>query len=86
DRFASEPIRCNSQMGSKHVKNFCVATDDAKELLKAAILNLGISARAYDRILKVARTIADLAQSDTIQAEHISEAIQYRSFDRGLWK
>jgi magnesium chelatase family protein len=73
-------------MGSKHVKNFCVATDDAKELLKAAILNLGISARAYDRILKVARTIADLAQSDTIQAEHISEAIQYRSFDRGLWK
>jgi magnesium chelatase family protein len=79
-------IRCNSQMGSKHVKKFCVATDDAKELLKAAILNLGISARAYDRILKVARTIADLSQTDTIQAEHISEAIQYRSFDRGLWR
>ncbi len=79
-------IRCNSQMGSKHVKKFCFATDDAQELLKAAILNLGISARAYDRILKVARTIADLSQIGTIQAEHISEAIQYRSFDRGLWR
>jgi len=86
ERYAGEGLRCNSQMGSKHVKKHCAATDDAKELLKAAILNLGISARAYDRILKVARTIADLSQTDTIQAEHISEAIQYRSFDRGLWR
>ena len=85
-RYDGEPIRCNAQMGSKHVKKFCAATDDAKELLKTAILNLGISARAYDRILKVARTVADLAQSDTIHAEHISEAIQYWSFDRGLWR
>ncbi len=86
ERYRDDPMRCNSQMGSKHVKKYCVATDDAKELLKAAILNLGISARAYDRILKVARTIADLAERETIQAEHISEAIQYRSFDRGLWR
>jgi len=86
ERFTEDSVRCNSQMGPKQVKKHCVATDDASDLLKAAILNLGISARAYDRILKVARTIADLAESDTIRAEHISEAIQYRSFDRGLWR
>jgi len=86
ERFKADSLRCNSQMGPKQVKKYCPATDDAKELLKAAILNLGISARAYDRILKVARTIADLAESDVIRAEHISEAIQYRSFDRGLWR
>ncbi len=86
ERFGDDSLRCNSQMGSKHVKKYCVTTADAKELLKAAILNLGISARAYDRILKVARTIADLSESDVIRAEHISEAIQYRSFDRGLWR
>ncbi len=86
ERFVKDSIRCNSQMGPKQVKKHCVTTDDAKELLKAAILNLGISARAYDRILKVARTIADLAESEIIRAEHISEAIQYRSFDRGLWR
>ena len=86
ERFNEDSTRCNSQMGSKHVKKYCVADDDAKELLKAAILNLGISARAYDRILKVARTVADLSETETIRAEHISEAIQYRSFDRGLWR
>jgi magnesium chelatase family protein len=87
ERFKGETgARCNSDMGSKQVKKYCVTTDDAKEILKAAILNLGISARAYDRILKVARTIADLADSGIIRAEHISEAIQYRSFDRGLWR
>jgi magnesium chelatase family protein len=86
ERFKADSIRCNSHMGPKQVKKHCITTDDAKELLKAAILNLGISARAYDRILKVARTIADLSDSDVIRAEHISEAIQYRSFDRGLWR
>ncbi len=86
ERFKRDKIRCNSEMGSKQVKKYCASTDDAKELLKAAILNLGISARAYDRIQKVARTIADLADSDIIRAEHISEAVQYRSFDRGLWR
>ncbi|RJP18910.1 MAG: ATP-binding protein [Candidatus Abyssobacteria bacterium SURF_5] len=86
ERYKSDKICCNSQMGARQVKKYCTATDDAKDLLKAAILNLGISARAYDRILKVSRTIADLAESGTIRAEHISEAIQYRSFDRGLWR
>ena len=62
-------------MESKHVRKYCIASKDAKELLKAAIHNLGISARAYNRILKVSRTIPDLAGTEIIQAEHISEAI-----------
>jgi magnesium chelatase family protein len=82
ERFKADAIRCNSQMGSKQVRKYCIATEDAQDLLKAAINNLGISARAYDRILKVSRTISDLAEAETIQAEHISEAIQYRSLDR----
>ena len=72
-------------MQSRHIKGYCQITDDAAELLKLAITKLGISARAYDRILKVSRTIADLAGVSAIEAEHISEAIQYRSLDRALW-
>ncbi len=82
ERLKASSMRCNSQMSSKYVRKYCNATDDAKELLKVAIQNLGISARAYDRIFKVSRTIADLAECDIIRAEHISEAIQYRSLDR----
>ena len=71
-------------MSSKLVKKFCKIQPDALALLKVAIDRLGFSARAYDRILKVARTIADLAKSEEITSEHISEAIQYRQFDKNL--
>lgn len=72
-------------MGSREIKEFCAIDDATKELLKFAMADLNLSARAYDRILKVARTIADLAGSDKIVADHVSEAIQYRSLDRQIW-
>jgi magnesium chelatase family protein len=72
-------------MGPKDLKDFCALDEATKELLKNAMANLNLSARAYDRILKVARTIADLAGSEKILSDHISEAIQYRSLDRQLW-
>jgi magnesium chelatase family protein len=72
-------------MGQKELKTFCALDDTTKELLKVAMTELNFSARAYDRILKVARTIADLAASENISSDHVSEAIQYRSLDRQLW-
>jgi magnesium chelatase family protein len=85
-RFADKPkITCNARMGPKELKEYCALDDGTKELLKMAMTELNFSARAYDRIVKVARTIADLAGTETIASEHISEAIQYRSLDRQLW-
>ncbi|MCX5711308.1 MAG: YifB family Mg chelatase-like AAA ATPase [Candidatus Omnitrophica bacterium] len=81
-RFKSEKIFYNAQMPSKTVRNSCVLNEEGKELLKLAMTELGLSARAYDKILKVSRTIADLAESELIRPEYISEAIQYRSLDR----
>ncbi len=85
-RFASKSkITCNARMGSRELKTYCAIDDATLELLKFAMSDLNLSARAYDRILKVARTIADLAGAENIASEHISEAIQYRSLDRQLW-
>lgn len=85
-RYAHKPkITCNARLGPKELKEFCALHDETKELLKNAMTDLHFSARAYDRILKVARTIADLAGSDNILSEHVSEAVQYRSLDRQLW-
>jgi magnesium chelatase family protein len=85
-RFAGAQIYCNANMQPGHLREYCQIKGDAKELLRAAIARLGLSARAYDRILKVSRTIADLAGNETIEAEHVSEAIQYRSLDRDFWR
>ncbi len=82
ERFKDEGVFYNAQMNTKLIKKYCVLKDKAKELLKMAMTELGLSARAYDKILKVSRTIADLAEIEAIQAEHISEATQYRSLDR----
>ncbi len=82
---AQQDIYANALMPSAMVKHICAVSQAGKNLLKAAIEKLGLSARAYDRILKVSRTIADLAESDTIKEEHLAEAIQYRSLDREGW-
>lgn len=82
---AQKPIHCNAQMTPKLVREFCQLDAAGDKLLSYAMDKMGLSARAYDRILKVARTIADLDSSETIQMPHISEAIGYRSLDRGNW-
>jgi magnesium chelatase family protein len=85
-RFAAiEGIHYNAQMGTKHIREFCKLNDSSKNLLKEAMQRLNLSARAYDRILKVSRTIADLEGFSEVSENHISEAIQYRSLDREGW-
>ena len=83
-RMGEDGIYCNSQMKPRHLKRFCSLDDKTHSLLEHAVERLGLSARAYNRIIKVARTIADLEKSEAIQARHVSEAIQYRSLDRKL--
>lgn len=86
ERFKNdENIYCNAMMPSNMVKHICEITDEGRTLLKTAMERLGLSARAYDRILKVSRTIADLSYSKDIRIEHLAEAIQYRSLDRDGW-
>jgi len=86
ERYKNHPgIYCNAQMSSKMLKEICVISQVGANLLKAAMEKLNLSARAYDRILKVSRTIADLSQSEEIKPEHLAEAIQYRSLDREGW-
>ncbi len=85
-RFAHRKgLFSNADMESKEIKEFCQIDEAGANLLKTAMNKLGLSARAYDRILKVARTIADLAKSDRIKPEHLGEAIQYRSLDRSFY-
>jgi magnesium chelatase family protein len=84
-RFAGTRITCNARMGTRELKKYCALDDAANDLLKFAMSDLKLSARAYDRILKVARTMADLSGHENIQSDNVSEAIQYRSLDRQLW-
>lgn len=84
-RFNKDNIYSNAKMRSKHIKKYCALQPDAQNIIETAMHKLGLSARAYTRILKVSRTIADLAGAEKISAEHISEAIQYRTLDRGAY-
>jgi magnesium chelatase family protein len=86
DRFGSKhKVRCNARMSAKLIKTHCALDEQGESLLQMAMTQLNFSARAYDRILKVARTIADLAGEKQIRGDHVSEAIQYRTLDRTLW-
>jgi magnesium chelatase family protein len=77
-RFLDSPTVCNSEMSSQQIKNYCRLDEGCIELMKNAVSNLHLSARAYYRIVKVARTIADLTEAENIAPDHIAEAIQYR--------
>jgi magnesium chelatase family protein len=84
-RYSGKKIHSNAQMGSRELREICRIDENGKALLERAMERLGLSARAYDRILKVSRTVADLAGSADIRTEHLAEAIQYRSLDREGW-
>lgn len=84
-RLEGTGVASNAHMPAGLTKEFCAPSADAMKMLENAFNKLGLSARAYDKILRVSRTIADLAGSDRIELEHIAEAIQYRSLDRKFW-
>ena len=86
-RFSSSRSRlyCNAQMAPRHIRAFCELSPDCERLLERAMTQQGLTARAHDRILKVARTIADLEGTPSLESKHIAEAIQYRSLDRSFW-
>ncbi|MBI5150557.1 MAG: YifB family Mg chelatase-like AAA ATPase [Candidatus Omnitrophica bacterium] len=84
-RFGENGVFANAYMNHRQIKQFCGLDDEGKKLIKMAVEELGLSARGYDKILKITRTIADLAGSQQVQAEHLAEAIQYRSLDRRNW-
>jgi len=86
-RFASSRSRlyCNAQMAPRHIRASCELSADCERLLERAMTQHGMTARAHDRILKVARTVADLEGAPAIEPKHIAEAIQYRTLDRTFW-
>ena len=85
-RFSGLSFASNARMGERHLKQYCQLGGACEQVLAQAMTSLGLSARAHARILKVARTIADLESSHEIQIHHISEAVQYRTLDRELWR
>ncbi|MDE6506071.1 MAG: YifB family Mg chelatase-like AAA ATPase, partial [Eubacterium sp.] len=85
ERFKGTSVSCNAKMSPKMTKEYCLLSEEASGLLKMSFEKLGLSARAYDKILRIARTIADLEESENIEFAHVAEAIQYRSLDRKYW-
>ena len=85
ERFKGTGITCNAHMTAQQTQEYCIMTEAAKNLLRLVFERLALSARAYDKILRVARTLADLSARDVIEEEHIAEAVQYRSLDRKYW-
>jgi len=84
-RFFDEHIYTNAQMGPRQLRKYCVLTPECEKIMENAVTKLGFSARGYDRILKVARTVADLEGGEDLEPKHLSEAVQYRTLDRNLW-
>ena len=84
-RFANSRTRYNGQMTSRQIRQFCKLSDECQELIRNSVNDLGLSARAHDKVLRVSRTIADLDNSEHIQASHLNEAINYRMLDRQMW-
>lgn len=84
-RFYDDKIYTNAQMSPRHIRKFCVLTTECEKIMENAVTKLGFSARGWDRIIKVARTIADLENSEDLAPKHLSEAVQYRTLDRNLW-
>ncbi len=85
ERFQGEKIYSNAQMSPRLIRKYCAIDQQSKSILENSITRLGLSARAYDRILKVSRTLADLEGKERIESQHVSEAIQYRTLDRNFW-
>ncbi len=85
ERLKGTAITCNAHMTANQTREFCKLTEDAQQMLKTVFDKLSLSARAYDKILRVARTIADLEESENVNSEHVAEAVQYRSLDRKFW-
>ena len=83
-RFNSLDVRTNSEMSSRQVREYCKLDEDGQQILKQSVYELGLSARAHDKVLKVARTLADMESAETISPDHLAEAIQYRRLDRQL--
>jgi magnesium chelatase family protein len=85
ERFDGSPIRHNADMTHRQTRRFCPLDEEGGNLLKASMTELGLSARAHDKVLRTARTIADLEESEKIEPMHLNEGINYRMLDRSLW-